>query len=136
MPCAGGAPRSYHFLTIPDGFDSKNSYIKWMVIVEVDNGLGAPGSTFHRQVPPHTGKVREVAQPHFQGGIVKLNISMNYKLVKLADIGGATLPKEVESGMFLFGCERPYSYSQGQLTFGPDQKYTSPSGRGFKLLQG
>jgi len=107
-----------------------------MVIVEVDNGLGAPGSTFHRQVSPHTGKVREVAQPHFKGGIVKLNISMNYKLVKLADIGGATLPKEVESGMFLFGCEWPYSYSQGQLTFGPAQKYTSPSGRGFKLLQG
>ena len=127
---------SYHFITIPDGFDAKHSYIKWMVIVEVDNGLGAPGATFHRQVPPHAGNVREVVQPHSKGGIVKLNINMDYKLVKLEDIiGGAKLPKEVESGRFLFGCVWPYTYSRGQLAFGPAQKYT-PSGRGFKLLQG
>jgi len=127
---------SYNFIAIPDGFDSKNSYIKWMVIVEVDNGLGAPGATFHRQVPPHTGKVREVVQPHSKGGTVKLNFNMNYKLAKLEDILGVKAPKEVESGMFLFGCEWPYTYSQGQLVFGPAQKYTSPASRGFKLLQG
>jgi hypothetical protein len=40
-----------------------------MPIVEVDNGLGAQGATFHRQVPPLTGKMREVVQPHSKGGI-------------------------------------------------------------------
>jgi hypothetical protein len=33
---------SYTFITIPDGFDSKKSYIKSMAIVEAHNGLGAP----------------------------------------------------------------------------------------------
>ena len=61
---------SYNLITIPDGFDTKKSYIKWMGTAEVDNGLGATGATFHRQVPPLTGKVKEVVQPHSNGDTV------------------------------------------------------------------
>jgi len=62
---------------------------------------------------------------------------MNYKLFKLVDAPmGVQIPQEVESDMFWFGCEWPYSYSKDQLVFGPAEKYTSPASRGFKLLQG
>jgi len=127
----------YNSITIPNGFVSKKSYINWRGFVEVDNGFGAPGATFHRQMPPIGGKVHEIVQPHSKGGVVRLKIEMQYKLVKLVDAPmNQQIPKEVESGAFWFGCEWPYSYSQSQLAFGPAQKYTSPAGRGFKLLQG
>ena len=62
---------------------------------------------------------------------------MNYKLFKLVQAAlGVKIPEEVESDMFWFGCEWPYSYSKDQLVFGPAEKYTSPASRGFKLLQG
>ena len=74
---------TYNLITIPAGFSTKESYIKWMATVEVDNGFGAPGATFHRQAPPLTGKVKEGVQPHSKGGVVKLNINVNYRLFKL-----------------------------------------------------
>src|ERR1700722_19491621 len=138
FPCsAGGAPMTYNLITIPAGFSTQKSYIKWMATVEVDNGFGAPGATFHRQTPPLTGKVKEIVQPHSKGGVVKLNISVNYRLFKLVDGPmNQQFPEEVESDMFWFGCEWPYNYSKDQLVFAPFDKYTMPISRGFKLLQG
>ena len=128
---------TYNLITIPAGFSTKESYIKWMATVEVDNGFGAPGATFHRQTPPLTGKVKEGVQPHSKGGVVKLNINVNYRLFKPIDLPmNQQMPEEVESDMFWFGCEWPYNYSKDQLVFGPSEKYTMPVSRGFKLLQG
>src|ERR1700722_10618570 len=79
FPCsAGGAPMTYNLITIPTGFSTQKSYIKWMAAVEVDNCLGPPGPPSPRHPPPLTGKVKEVVQPHSNGGVVKLNINVNY----------------------------------------------------------
>jgi hypothetical protein len=48
---------------------TKKSYIKWLATVEVDNGFGAPGATFHRQTSPLTGKVKEGVQPHSKAAL-------------------------------------------------------------------
>jgi hypothetical protein len=126
---------TYNLITIPAGFSTQKSYIKWMATVEVDNGFGAPGATFHRQTPPLTGKVKEVVQPHSKGGVVKLNISVNYRLFKLVDGPmNQQFPEEVESDMFWFGCEWPYNYSKDQLVFGPFEKYTMPLSRGLQTF--
>jgi hypothetical protein len=109
---------TYNLITIPAGFSTQKSYIKWMATVEVDNGFGAPGATFHRQTPPLTGKVKEVVQPHSKGGVVKLNISVNYRLFKLVDGPmNQQFPEEVESEHVLVWVRMAIQLFEGSVGF-------------------
>lgn len=124
-------------MAVPDRFDSKRSFIKWQGQVEVANGGGATDGTVHRQTSPFAARVREVIQPNPNGGSVNILVSVNYKLVvSLQGPGNLTVQKDVEADMFSFGCEWPYSFSRGRLTFGPGVPFSSPASRGFKVLQG
>ena len=127
---------SLNLIPIPSGFFKDKSYIKWLATMQVRNGGNSPDATFKSQFPLYNTKMHEVVQPHPNGGVVSLIVYISYSLWKSEEVMGVTIPIEVESDTFSFACDWTYSYSKGQVIFGPAEKMTSPGLRSSKLLQG
>jgi hypothetical protein len=141
----------WNYIPVPDGFwvytpgplpnpfgemyKEYSSYIRWQGVVSVFENSGPAGVTTHRQVPPLTGKVRDGVTRNAQGGTIRLEIDVDYKLTRMRVVGQVPFPEVVETGFFWFACDWPYNFSQlDYLVFGPFQQILPP--RNANLLQG
>jgi hypothetical protein len=129
----------WNYIPVPDGFfvytpgpnpylnpldkihRENSSYIKWQSIIWVYENSGPGGVTTHRQAPPTTGKVRDRVTRNADGGIIRIEIDVDYKLTRLLE-GPIPFPEVIEIGSFWCACDWPYSFSQqNYLVFGPHQ---------------
>jgi hypothetical protein len=87
-------------------------------------------------LPPAGGKFKEVIRPSSRSGSIRISCYLQYKLVTFdskADLFPITVREE---GAYSFGCEWPYSFEQGQLSFGPYQTFVQPRSKDGRILQG
>lgn len=142
----------WNYIPVPDGFfvytpgpnpylnpydkfhKENSSYIKWQGVVWVFENSSPGGVTTHRQFPPLTGNVRDRVTRNANGGTIRLEINVDYKLTRLLE-GPIPFPEVIEIGSFWFACDWPYSFSQQDyLAFGPFQQVLQL--RNANLLQG